>query len=425
MPGAGTRPIFDFDAICNAICDAICADIGRHGPIPRRDVDDGIRARPCIPFCIMRSMLLVCLLSGACAAQPINQPTVSTPPTPATPPTVATPASTLPPSTMPSTMPSADPGTSPASPRTTAATGLDMSSDDLLDAMDRVGKGLRTLKATVQMSGRDETTGNGESRNGEIVLARASDGDTRARVRFNDHVVNKRRYIERSEFLLAGDQLVQRDYGRDGDTNAKKKETQRQVRKPGEKTDLLKLGEGPFPLPIGQPCEQVKDQFTVTRLPDDAKHPGLIVLELRPRESSRLSRKFESITVEVDPTDALPRVIETVEPEGAVVNTTVLTDVKLNADVTDADFTLETDRWQLGCGESAAGGMKSPLAEKKRPLAERSRGRRALHRFFRRHARENEKSLPAVGGHDDRNHKPGKHADPSAGRKTGRSPASP
>jgi hypothetical protein len=36
------------------------------------------------------------------------------------------------------------------------------------------------------------------------------------------------------------------------------------VLRPGEKVNLLKLGEGPFPLPIGQKRDDVKRQFDVT-----------------------------------------------------------------------------------------------------------------------------------------------------------------
>ena len=50
-------------------------------------------------------------------------------------------------------------------------------------------------------------------------------------------------------------------------------DTNRFRARPGEKVNLLKLGEGPFPLPIGQPKEDVHREFIVTK--GDLKLPPL------------------------------------------------------------------------------------------------------------------------------------------------------
>lgn len=213
--------------------------------------------------------------------------------------------------------------------------------DDLLDAMEKVGVDMKSLKADVAMKESDPATGAESTRTGTIWLQRRGPGDTRGRVLFEKVNANDRIVLEKIEYLLDGDWVIDRVYGRgEGDASGKR-ETHRQIRKPGDKTDLLKLGEGPFPLPIGQSRDAVHEQFDVTKLlPDPTEKPGLVGLELRPRPSNRLSRRFEVINVWVDPHDAMPRVVETVAPDGGAVKTTTLSNVKINEGVTDADFTL-------------------------------------------------------------------------------------
>jgi hypothetical protein len=234
---------------------------------------------------------------------------------------------------------------SPASTQPSATTipagASEVPTDDLLDAMEKVGVELRSLKADVAMKETDAASGDDATRTGTIRLQRRGPGDTRGHVVFEKLTANGRIIMEKIEYLLDGDWVIDRVYGRSPQDQAGKRETRRQIRKPGDKTDLLKLGEGPFPLPIGQPRDAVEEQFVVTKLPpDETARPGLVGLELRPKESNRLSRQYETITVWVDPHDAMPRVIETVAPDSGPVKTTTLTNVTLNEGVTDTDFVL-------------------------------------------------------------------------------------
>ena len=267
--------------------------------------------------------MLIMLAATSCAAQ--VQPDASAPATPS-------PASTQPAATS------------------IPAGSTEVPTDELLDAMEKLGVEMRTLRAEVAMSELDAANGDDSTRSGTIWLQRRGPGDTRGRVLFEKLKANNRTVAEKIEYLLDGDWVTDRVYGRGANDPAGKRETRRQVRAPGDKTDLLKLGEGPFPLPIGQPREAVHAQYLVTKLPpDEADKPGLVGLELRPRETNRLSRTYETIVVWVDPNDAMPRVVETVDPNGGTARTTRLSNVKINADVTDADFTLPPvgDDWSV------------------------------------------------------------------------------
>lgn len=250
---------------------------------------------------------------------------------------------------------------------------VDPTTNDLLDRMHTLGETLTSLRANIDMTTEDAITGVPSSRLGTFLLQRHADGDSRAHVLFEKLIVDdgvKPRIIpEKVEYLLEGDWVTDRVYGRGDSDPSGKRETRRQIRKPGQKVDLLKLGEGPFPLPIGQPRDSVCAQFEVTRLPDDPEKPGLIGLELRPREETRLARRFHQIILWVDAKDAMPRIIETINAEtqfvpdpqnpgtskpelvaGAESKKTTLSEVKINEPVTDADFKLppiDEGKWSI------------------------------------------------------------------------------
>lgn len=219
----------------------------------------------------------------------------------------------------------------------------DAAIDAMLVRLDDVGQKMKTLRANVSMQTVDAISGGGSTRLGKVLLERRGEGDTRGHVDFEWLITGEkqdRRVKDRTEFLLDGDWVVDRVYRRPGDPDGGNRETHRQIRAPGTKTDLLKLDAGPFPLPIGQPPEVVKRQFDLKELPPDAKKPGMAGLELKPKETNSLSKRFGSIAVWLKEGEALPTVIETTDREESQMQTTTLTNVELNAPLTDADFKL-------------------------------------------------------------------------------------
>jgi hypothetical protein len=178
-------------------------------------------------------------------------------------------------------------------------------------------------------------------------MQKLSGDDARLRVLFDRKVINDKPREEKVEYLLAGGMLTDRDY-------EKHAEVQRQVLKPGQKMNLLKLGEGPFPLPLGQDKKDVHAMFEVSKInPAKDDPPGTIHMKLTPKTGSQFERKFASIEFWVDLQSRMPVKIVTDDPNGTTQRTTTLTDVRVNTDLTDKDFQLppinekEWDRRQM------------------------------------------------------------------------------
>ncbi len=128
-----------------------------------------------------------------------------------------------------------------------------------------------------------------------------------------------------------------------------KNETKRQVLRPGEKRDLMKLGTGAFPLPIGQDQQDVKKAFDVKIVaPAKDDPPGTIHLTLTPKPDTDLAKKFTSIDVWVDMKSHMPTLIDTVA--GSDEHRVELKAIQVNPNppLGDKDFTLpEIDAsWQ-------------------------------------------------------------------------------
>lgn len=212
--------------------------------------------------------------------------------------------------------------------------------DDILSALQQSGTTLRDFSAKVGMEEMDNTTGAIKTRTGQIWYDRKPDGQVRMRLTL-DKLIDDRGAIDRKiEYLLKDGWLIDRDYN-------SKIEVNRQVLKPGEKIDLLKLGEGPFPLPIGQDPTEVHRQFNVTKLPAAQDVPeeqlprvkDLLRIQLTPKPDSQFARDFASIDVWIHPADHFPRRIMTTNE--TTVQTTDLQDLNINQSIPDKQFVLE------------------------------------------------------------------------------------
>ena len=224
-----------------------------------------------------------------------------------------------------------------------APTGVSI--DEVLDALDRQGDELKDFTADVALTETDELTKDAFTRSGTARFQKKPDGDARILVTFDKRKTDDRSVDERIEFLLEDGWLTERNY-------RKKSNVRRQVLKPGEKINLLKLGEGPFPLPIGQDKEDVKRMFAVEVIPAAPDDPaGTIHGRLKPKPDTQFERKFGAIEVWVDPKAQMPRRIETVDRNESTRQTTDLENVRTNVGLTDKDFTLPPalakDGWKL------------------------------------------------------------------------------
>jgi outer membrane lipoprotein-sorting protein len=232
----------------------------------------------------------------------------------------------------------------PSSPPTqpVAPTPAPTSIDDALYRLDKLGKSLNNFTADVSTATVDPDSGADTTRKGKVWYQVGGDGDARIRVTFDTRDVGNRRYKEKIEYLLEKGVLTDRNY----ETKA---ENKRVVLKPGEKANLLKLGEGPFPLPIGQDKAEVYKLFDVTQVastPDDPA--GTTHLKLVPKPNTQFAPKFASIDVWVDPKTDFPVRIDTVDANNTGTRETKLTNVTVNTNLTDAQFTLpQVEGWNL------------------------------------------------------------------------------
>jgi outer membrane lipoprotein-sorting protein len=220
-----------------------------------------------------------------------------------------------------------------------APVGPDTNLDGVLDALNARGQDLRDFSADVALHTTDDRTGQDTAQIGKVVYQRRDGGNSRIKVAFDTRKVDDGdgkapvTQKQRLDYVLDNGWLTDRDY-------QKKLEVRRQVLRPGQKMDLLKLGEGPFPLPIGQDKAEVKKQFDATKVPPTADDPkGTAHVRLVPKPGTAFAKRFRQIDVYVDAKTSMPARIDTVEKAGTT-RSTELTNVKLNAGVTDDAFAL-------------------------------------------------------------------------------------
>ena len=223
--------------------------------------------------------------------------------------------------------------------------------NQVLDALDQVGQKMHEFKAKVSLTSGDPLIGDLSTRVGEIFFQKTSPDDARLHVVFDKRIDGKVARDEKSEYLLEKGSLIERDF-------RKHVQTKRGVVKPGEKLNLLKLGEGPFPLPIGQKADDVHKMFEVTEIPltaDEIKDKNLsntIHLKLVPKDGTRFKRRFGAIDVWVDRKSNFPVQIKTQAPDGSDPHVTKLENVLINpvGGLKDEDFTLpkiDEQAWSL------------------------------------------------------------------------------
>ena len=206
--------------------------------------------------------------------------------------------------------------------------------DVILDALEARGKDLKDFSADVTLTSVSERTGAETSQTGKVAYQERGPGDARIRVNFGQRKLeNGATQPHKVDYLLDKGLLTDRDY-------TKKLEVKRQVIKPGQKMNLLKLGEGPFPLPIGQPKQEVKMQFEVAKVAPTADDPkGTVHVKLVPKAGSQFEKRFRSIDVYLDPATNMPARIDTSEkPDTARM--TELKNLKMNGGVGDEQFSL-------------------------------------------------------------------------------------
>lgn len=216
-----------------------------------------------------------------------------------------------------------------------------------LNALHDSGANLKSLAADISLKTVSGDFNDENTKIGTFLLQKLPGGDTRIRASFTERRSGTNKIVkDRRDYVLAGPDLIERDY-------QAKKQTTRQIREPGQKLDLFKLGEGPFPLPVGQAREDVLKDFDVEELPNNDK-AVLAVIKLSPKPATALADKFKSITVKIDRETKLPTEIKTVDKQQIDQNTATLTKIRVNDAIGDKAFDLEpidSKEWNLVSGK--------------------------------------------------------------------------
>ena len=219
--------------------------------------------------------------------------------------------------------------------------------DPILQQLDAVGKDLKNFSAKITLTETDNGVGTSTVRIGNVWFEKKPDGSARIHVLFNmriDPATNRGYPNDKVEYLLDGPWLIDRNY-------QTKNEVKRQVLKPGQKMDLFKLGQGPFPLPIGQDPKDVHEQFDAKKLPPDKDDPANSThLQLIPKPNSDLARQFHSLDVWVDKKTHMPTRVDTTDVKQQTTRSTELKDINVNppGGLPDSDFQLtniDNDKW--------------------------------------------------------------------------------
>jgi outer membrane lipoprotein-sorting protein len=208
--------------------------------------------------------------------------------------------------------------------------------DQILDALHTRGEGLKSFTAKVELQDIDPGLGIPTIQRGRVLYDNSKAGqNARIRIIFDTVEEDGKIRNDKKEYLLDDGWLTERTY-------RTKTQIRRQVLAPGEKMNLLKLGEGPFPLPIGQPKEEVLKQFEVQKIvPKKDDPPGTIHIRLTPESGTRFAKQFKKIDVWVDQKTHFTDRIDAIDPNGISLKSTRLTDIKVNEPLGDKDFQLE------------------------------------------------------------------------------------
>lgn len=243
--------------------------------------------------------LLACVLCVACVSAQV------------VPPEDAVQQST--PSPAPSTAPAPAPAAVPAPATSSESVGL------LLDRLEARGRTMRDFSASVVVEQFDALTEEREVRRARVVMT-GGEGKKKAIGIVIDEFIDAsgRGATDGRRFLFEDGWLIEMD-------PARKQVVKRQLARAGESFDPLRLGDGPFIVPLGQPRAAVEREFVVSdaSVPDHgffkslrSAADGLRALHLVAREGTEAHRTMRSVTLVFDGTTLAPRGVEVLKPNG-------------------------------------------------------------------------------------------------------------
>lgn len=143
------------------------------------------------------------------------------------------------------------------------------SADELLTSLETADENLRALQAKIRYTRDFAIAGDTQVRTGtlwfEDVGGKTAANAPRKRrfaIQFDKLAFGNREETKKQIYNFDGEWLVER-------FDDEKRMVKRQVVRPGENFDPLKIGEGPLPIPIGQKKADILERYDATLLPPD------------------------------------------------------------------------------------------------------------------------------------------------------------
>lgn len=248
-------------------------------------------------------------------------------------------------------------GVPPASPHAAAAASTRSQITDapsLLAALETADRGLRTLTARVQYARTFGELQGGDRQTWRGRLAYVADLGPTAEdpeppegqsmpprrgfaVEFDTLLVDNQVRTERKRIAFDGRWLAEF-------LPEEHQVTRQRVALPGERADPLRIGEGPFPIPIGQKKDDLLARFEATLPASEDGFGGALPASLKdtwqlrlvPKPGTEEAEQFREIRLWYRKADLLPRLARAVHEDGAA-SEILLIDLKRN-EIVDASM---------------------------------------------------------------------------------------
>ena len=232
--------------------------------------------------------------------------------------------------------PQAPPDVAPAPPGDAPKPELSDKVNRLLEQLEKNAKDLNAFTAKVMYEKEDAMLGRKELRTGDLIYRVDPQSKEKSFAIFFDFtIVNGRKRPENKRYVFNGRWLAEID-------DKEKQFIKREIVPPGKQLDPLKLGEGPFPLPIGQPKAEVLARFDVTAaelpqqglLKDLQNVDGLLLV---PKPGTQEAKDFIKVELFYDRQLLLPVGIHLVDGNGDQ-KSIKMTDMRRNPTLTEAEL---------------------------------------------------------------------------------------
>lgn len=247
--------------------------------------------------------------------------------------------------------------------------------DDLLLALEAADARFQTLQANLReiRLASELTGGDRQDVEGRVLFLtkKPSDDASKSRRMFQvDYLfitADKVRRPENRTFIFDGEWFVERQPD-------VKQIHKRQIVQPGRIVDPLAIGQGPFPIPIGQRREEILSRFTAELarpddFPDKDRAGGVpeylkdsFQLKLTPKPGTDEAQQFKEVRIWYRRPDLLPQVARTFKPDESVF-IYLLTSVKTNETLPSGAFdTSVPDGWSARIDEFVSRAEPAPVS---------------------------------------------------------------